>query len=169
MEYNVRFEFDAPGDAERADHLVTSLRQFHPAASRSELGRLEVGITVLAEDVGQAAVLSYQTVYNLVRMRVTAMEILRMEDFDRINGLTPMPELVNAEGAAEILGISAAAVGQKFTAGELPGQRLGKRTLAFSRRDMELIADRRHPIASGHLERAQAELDAGEFRSRPTP
>ncbi|MCU1508207.1 MAG: binding domain protein excisionase family [Glaciihabitans sp.] len=147
MEYNIRIEFDAPLDDSSAVAAITALESFDPAPSRSQLGRLEVVFSILAEDVGQAAVVGYRLA-SAFEARIVALDVLRTEDFDRINGFDPMPELINAAEAAGILGISAAAVGQKFTAGELPGQRVGERSIIFSRRRIEAIAGKRVLAAS---------------------
>lgn len=142
MEYNVHFEFDAPGDEERCINLVDELLEYHPAASSSEFGRLEVWITLQAEDLRQA-VRTGLAIAGELQYPLVAIEALTTSDFDTRNGLTPVPELIGAEVAAEILGVTRQAIGQQFTAGKLPGQRLGERGLVFARRDIETIAARR--------------------------
>jgi hypothetical protein len=54
-----------------------------------------------------------------------------------------LADVIDTATAASILGISTAAVGQKFTAGTIPGKRLGLRTLVFHRPTIEAIAAER--------------------------
>lgn len=142
MEYNVMLEFALPASPEAGDQLVDTFAAFHPAAGPTESGRMHVWLTLLAEDARQAALLGLQLA-GMVGARLTALETLPTDEFDRRNGITPMPDLIGAEEAAEILGVTRQAVAQKYAAGELPGRRVGERTLVFARRDVEAAAARR--------------------------
>lgn len=53
MEYNARIEYDERRGVD-AD-LLDALTDYHPATSRSPLGRVEVTITLPAESIRQAA------------------------------------------------------------------------------------------------------------------
>jgi len=142
MEYNVRIEFDTQPTEQNIGAVLTHFDFLFPAVSKSEFGRLEVWITTHAADVGGAVILAVNYARQL-GWQVLALEALLTVDFDERLNRTPMPALVNAEQAAEILNISKAAVGQKFASGELPGQRVGERSIVFARSDIEHVADRR--------------------------
>ncbi|WP_213816209.1 AlpA family transcriptional regulator [Glaciihabitans sp. dw_435] len=140
MEYNARIEFAERDSDDAADRLVTALEPFSPAAGVSVDGHLEVVITLYAADVRQATASALALAGEASTSDVLALEVMTTAAFDRRRELTPMPELVDATGAAEILGISRQAVGKKLDAGQLPGRRIGERGMAFPRADLERIA-----------------------------
>jgi excisionase family DNA binding protein len=140
MEYNVRIEYRLDSTAETDDQLVTELEGFSPAAAPAGNGNTEVWITIQAANLKQAVDVALALAGKASTADLTAIEILPTEDFDRRNGLTPVPALVGAEEAAEMLGITRQAVGQKFAAGQLPGHRVGERVIVFARADIEQAA-----------------------------
>jgi predicted DNA-binding transcriptional regulator AlpA len=83
-----------------------------------------------------------------VQRPLIALEVLPTADFDRREGLTPVPELIGADDAADLLGISRQAVLKRYNTGALPGHRVGDRVIAFTRRDVELAAAQRSKSAA---------------------
>lgn len=156
MEYNIVVEFDDKLDETTAERVLTALAPFGPAATRSVLGRLEAVFTFHANDVAQAFALGYHQALTVDR-RIVALQVLPTADFDRSVDFTPVPDLVNAVGASKILGITPAAVGQKFSSGELPGQRIGERIIVFATHDIEAIAKRR--TSDGNLAQTLRRLE----------
>jgi len=142
MEHNIRMEYRLPATEENGETLMTAFAQYHPAAGNAGNGNIDVWITVQANDALQAIDLGV-TLSRKVDGTLVALEVLPTADFDRREGLTPVPELIGADEAAEILGISRQAVGKKFREGSLPGHRVGERGLAFARRDVEAVAAKR--------------------------
>jgi excisionase family DNA binding protein len=147
MEFNVRLEFRLPPDEEHGEQLVDALESFHPAAGPVGNGNLDVWITIQAANVRQAIDTGLALASAASSAELVAFEALPTADFDRREGLTPVPDLISAEEAAEMLGISRQAVHKKVTAGTLPGHRVGERTLVFARTDVEEAAARQKATA----------------------
>jgi hypothetical protein len=144
-EYNVRLEYQMPPTEESGDLLVDTFKTFHPAAGPVGNGNIDVWLTlpgVDAYDVSQIAT----ALASKVQRPLIALEVLPTADFDRRVGLTPVPELIGADEAADILGISRQAVSKKFSSGALPGHRVGERVIVFARRDVEAEAARRSAV-----------------------
>lgn len=145
MEYNVKLEYRLPATPENGDKLVTGLESFSPAAGPADngSGNIDVWITLQAASPRQAIDTGIALGAQATDAELVALEVLPTADFDRRQGLTPMPELVGPVDAAGILGISRQAVLVKFEKGELKGQRVGERAVVFARHDVEAIAARR--------------------------
>lgn len=147
MEFNVRLEFRLPPDEEHGEQLVDALESFHPAAGPVGNGNLDVWITIQAANVRQAIDTGLALASAASSAELVAFEALPTADFDRRECLTPVPDLISAEEAAELLGISRQAVHKKVTAGTLPGHRIGERTLVFARADVEAAVSRQKATA----------------------
>lgn len=150
MEYNIRLEFNLKPTEDSGDQLVTVLESFSPAAGPSDTNpnRTDVWVTVHATDALQA-VDTARGLSGLVLgglpagVTLTALEVLPTVDFDHRAGITPVPELISSDEAAELLGVTRQAISKKFLDGQLPGHRVGERSIVFARRDIEGIASRR--------------------------
>lgn len=104
-------------------------------------------ITIQAANVRQAIDTGLALASAASSAELVAFEALPTADFDRREGLTPVPEIISAEEAAELLGISRQAIHKKVTAGTLPGHRVGERTLLFARTDVEAARARQEQTA----------------------
>lgn len=142
MEYNVKLEYRLEPTEANADEIVTALEAYDPAAGPAEnnTGNVDVWITIQAKNTRQAIDTGLALASQASSAELTAFEVLTTEDFDRRNGLTPVPALIGSEEAAEMLGISRQAIGQKYAAGQLPGHRVGERVIVFARHDIEQLA-----------------------------
>jgi predicted DNA-binding transcriptional regulator AlpA len=143
MDYNIRLEYQLAPTEENGQALVEALESFSPAAGPNDNGNLDVWITVPANNARQAIDTGLALSRTAAAADLVAFEAITTEEFDRREWVTPVPELVTAEQAGDMLGISRQAVGQKFTAGQLPGRRIGERVLVFARRDIEQVAARK--------------------------
>jgi hypothetical protein len=146
-EYNVRLEYQMPPNEESGDILVDTFKTFHPSAGPVGNGNIDVWLTVNgvdAYDVSQIAT----GLASKVQRPLIALEVLPTADFDRREGLTPVPELIGADDAADLLGISRQAVLKRYNTGALPGHRVGDRVIAFTRRDVDLAAAQRSKSAA---------------------
>jgi predicted DNA-binding transcriptional regulator AlpA len=138
-DYNIRLEYQMPPTEESGDLLVETFKTFHPAAGPVGNGNIDVWLTlpgVDAYDVSQIAT----GLATKVQRPLVALEVLPTADFDRREGLTPVPELIGADEAGDILGISRQAVLKRYSTGALPGHRIGEKVIAFTRRDVETAA-----------------------------
>lgn len=125
-DYNATIEFDTPATASAAERVVDALSAYHPAAGRSDRGRLEVTLTVPAADFVQLMQTTVAITARAIDAPVLRVEFTPTEEFDRRQGLAPIPELVSVAEAAEILGVTRQAVQQRLESGSLPGRRVGK-------------------------------------------
>jgi excisionase family DNA binding protein len=135
MEYNCRLEYLLEATEERADDLVTTFLGFHPAASPAENNQLEVWLTIQAANLRQAVEvgLALGAKYDA---ELSAIEVLPTADYDRRVGLTPVPELISTDDAADLLGVSRQAVDKQIRSGKLRGHRVGERTVVLARADV---------------------------------
>lgn len=143
MEYNIRLEYRLEPIEERGEELIDALESFHPAAGNAGNGNLDVWITIEAANVRQAIDVGLALAASASSAELVAFEALPTADFDRREGLTPMPALISADEAGQMLGISRQAVSKKFAKGDLPGYRVGDRVLVFARTDVERLAAKR--------------------------
>lgn len=122
-EYNVILELPIRKlDADKADELIESFQDFHPAISTSPLGWAEVIITVQAESLRQAIATGLGLAGDVVS--VTAMTTV---EFDRRPAeVEHVPDLLSVSEMADQLGVSRQAVLQRIEAGTLPAVRIGK-------------------------------------------
>jgi len=137
MEYNIRLEYQLAPTEENGNLLVSALEEFSPAAGPTDAGTMDVWITVQASDARQAAATGLALTRQAADAPLIGFEVLSTAEFDRRQWVTPLPELVGSDEAAEMLRMSRQAVVKKFTAGGLPGRRVGERTIVFARRDIE--------------------------------
>jgi excisionase family DNA binding protein len=132
MQYNATVEVAHRGKIEdAAERLVTALEGYSPATGRSLLGRLDVTITVPAESLRQAATTALAVVEAAAGRPAVSVQVLPTDDFDRLNGLEPMPELLSVTEAAGVLGVSRQRVLQLVEAGTLPAQKVGNAVVLF--------------------------------------
>jgi hypothetical protein len=141
-EYNVRLEYQMPPTEESGDLLVDTFKTFHPSAGPVGNGNIDVWLTVNGVDAYYVVQIA-TALAGKVQRPLIALEVLPTADFDRREGLTPVPELIGADDAGEILGISRQAVLKRYATGNLPGHRIGDKVIAFVRRDVEAAAAKR--------------------------
>lgn len=141
-EYNIRLEYQMPDDEDSGDLLVETFKTFHPAAGPVGNGNIDVWLTIQgvdAYDVSQLAT----ALASKVQRPLVALEVLPTADFDLRNGLTPVPELISTDDAADLLGISRQAVDKQIKSGKLRGHRVGERTVVLARADVVASAARK--------------------------
>lgn len=135
-EYNARAELGVLADArllsdpDWADATLSALAPYSPALARSPHGRMEVVLTLPAQDLTQAtrtalAVLADVRTPAGAPMTVYAVEVLPTVEFDRRAHLVEVPPLLSIPQAAAELGISRQAVLKRIEAGSLTATRVG--------------------------------------------
>ena len=139
--FSAHLEFARPKPtAEAAEKVIDAFESFHPASGESTAGRLDVQISVPGETLAQAITIA------LNAAQVAGLEVIKIDampeaEFDRRLGLEPLPALVGTSEAAEILGVSRQRIQQLHAGGQLPGQQVGGKSLAFSRAAVDAFAD----------------------------
>lgn len=125
-EYNARIEVAHrnPSDA-WYDRVLDALDGYSPAISHSPAGLVEVVITVQANALRVAFVSACALVRDATGMDVVVGEVMPTDEWDRRQGLSPIPDLLSVTQAAERLGTSRQAVLQRISTGSLPAQKVG--------------------------------------------
>jgi excisionase family DNA binding protein len=144
--YNAIIELDQGASDQAAEHLIDTLagHGYSPAASTSAYGRLELVLTVPADTLRQAAATSLAIAESAAGVAAITLQVLPTEEFDRRNGLEPVPELVSVAEAAQVMGVSRQRVLQMVDEGKLPHHRIGeKRTVVIARAAVERVAAER--------------------------
>ena len=134
-EYNVRLEYQMKPDADAGDMLIETFKHFHPGVG-SAGENTDVWLTLQGVDAYDVTRMATAIAAEVNRPLI-ALEVLPTAAFDEREARTPMPELVGADEAADLLGISRQAIGKQYATGALPGKRVGERTLVFARRDVD--------------------------------
>lgn len=161
IEYNATITLDTRNDVDEL--LLDALRRYHPATGRSPLGNVQVTITVSGEDIVQVLQTSVAVIARELRAPVLGADIMTTEEFDRRQGLEPVPELLSVVEAAARLGITRQAVLQRIEAGTLAATRVGKTWAVPATAVDTLIASTR-----GLAEHAASRQDA-ETLAHKTP
>lgn len=110
MLFNVTVDLDEPAfDPDTADKILDALTGFHPAIS-VHAGWLSATISLPAESLDQAFRSGVALVERATGHQAIAVEVLTSDEFDRRNGLEPVPELMSVTEIAEEYGITRQAV-----------------------------------------------------------
>ena len=127
--YNIRAELAASIDTldeARIDQLLDDLAPYHPATGRSLLGRIELIITLPAENLTQALSSGLAVLERAAGEPVVVIEAMATTDFDALLGVEPTQRMLSVTEAAEQLGVSRQAILQRIDAGTLPATRVGR-------------------------------------------
>jgi hypothetical protein len=109
------------------EQLVDQLADHDAAAAPLAGGWAQVTITLPADTLRQAISTASALVHAAAGTGpVRRLEVLSTDDFDRRQGLQPVPELVSVTDAAASLGVSRQAVLQRLESGSLAGRKIGK-------------------------------------------
>lgn len=140
--YNARVETDQRGPLSEADvdRYMDALAAYAPSISVSAYGNVTARITVPADTVGQAAGTATAVVEQITRADTIGLELFPEDEFDRRQGYEPVPELIGVGEAAAILGVSEQRVRQMIDEGKVAAHRIGGRTFALTRSEVEAKA-----------------------------
>ncbi|MEO5921704.1 MAG: helix-turn-helix domain-containing protein [Pseudolysinimonas sp.] len=141
-EYNIRLEYQMPPTEESGELLVDTFATFHPASGPVGNGNIDVWLTIQGADAYDVSQLA-TGLASKVQRPLIALEVLPTTDFDLRNGLTPVPELISTDDAAEMLGVTRQAIDKQIKTGKLHGHRVGERTVVLARADVIAAAARK--------------------------
>lgn len=124
LQVNVMAELDVDFDETVADALIDPIAEYSGAAGRSEFGRTEIVFTLPADSIRQATAtaLAILTAYE---WDLQSLRVLPTADFDKLASAVEIPDLVSAQQAAEILGMTSQGVRKAIDARTLPATRVG--------------------------------------------
>lgn len=146
MEYwNVIIELDhAYADDGVDEDVLDAFAEWHAAIGRTMGNRLEVTLTIPAENLHQAALTALSLLGHFKGLpSARSMSVLRTADFDRRNGLEPVPPLVSVTEAAMSLGITRQRVLQMIHDGALHGIKVGN-SWALVRTEIDTMRVAKH-------------------------
>ena len=128
MEYwNAIFEYEHVYADDGVDEdILDVFIDWHPAVGRSLEGRIEATLSIPADNLKQAV----RTAMVLISEgdslpEVCQVNVLRANEYDRRNGLAPIPSLLSVSEAAAILNVSRQRVLQLIHDGKIHGTRVG--------------------------------------------
>lgn len=126
--YSAHVEVDVRKNptADQVDATMGQLEPFHASIGMSPHGLLSVQLTVTADTLPQAAIVATSVVESALGAAVVAVELMTEAEFNRREGWDDVDDLVGVPEAAELLGVSRQAVGQRVRSGSLPGERRGR-------------------------------------------
>lgn len=136
MQYNVTAEVAAA--VHDADAFVDALAGYSPAIG-IRADRADITITIPADSLEQAVRTGLAVIAHATARDVLAVEVLRTDDFDRRNGLAPIPELVSTAEASELLGVSRQAIAQQIERGRFTTATRVGTTWAIARAEIERL------------------------------
>lgn len=137
------------GDSD-IDQVMDALADFGVAIGDADAAGSQITVTIPADDLEQAARLAL----SLIRPLATPLaitEALPEEIRDAREGWTPVPDLVDVAGAAQILGMTPQWVRQLIDAGTLPATTAGTRATVLPRSAVEALAKARNAKEEGRV------------------
>lgn len=123
------------------DAVLEQLQTFHASLSQSPRGWATARVSLPAESLSQACTIATTVVAAAYGADAIACEVMTETEFDAREGFVPVPELIGATDAAELLGVSRQRVQQLAEAGTLPATKVG-RSLVFPRPAVEALRNR---------------------------
>jgi excisionase family DNA binding protein len=128
-EYNATITLDrrlpATGADPWTDDVVDALAGFSPVVGRDPNGQASLTFTIPATDLRAAVTTALALAADATHTELVGLEVITAAEFDRRNGLEPLPALVSVTEAAQLLGVTRQAILQRLDAGTLPGERVG--------------------------------------------
>jgi excisionase family DNA binding protein len=128
-EYNATITLDrrlpATGADPWAGDVIDKLVGFSPVVARDPNGQASVILTIPATDLRTAITTALALAADATHTELVGLEVIPTADFDRRNGLEPMPALVSVTEAAQLLGVTRQAILQRLESGSLPGEKVG--------------------------------------------
>lgn len=125
--YVTELEVDLDLDAltsDQVDTLLGALEPWHPSLGATDHHTTSVTLTLPAEGLTQAAATGVAIAG--VHGSVLAVSAVTERVRDQREGWAPVPDLVSASQAAELLGVTRQRVQQMIAAGTLPATRVGR-------------------------------------------
>ena len=157
MQYQIDAELTGrPLTDTEAEHALDGLPGMSAVIGDNQ-GRPDVLATLEAADVVQATTIAVAVIERATGRTVTGVQVMPTQEWDRRQGFVPIPELVGATEAANMLGVSRQRIAQLVDEGKLPARRAGN-ALVFARGTVEAYGQAHtvvSPIASASGEVAR--------------
>mgnify|MGYP002796508469 CR=1 FL=1 len=152
MEYwNVIIEFDHPYQDDGVDDdILDAFSDWHAVVDSAPNRHIEVTMSIVAETMRQsclqalALVAAHESLPSPCRI-----DVLRSDEYDRMNGFAPVPPLVSVTEAAATLGVTRQRVLQMIHEGTVNGFRVGN-GWALSHAEIDNMASKKYAMEPSH-------------------
>lgn len=131
---------DLVGDQLNA--LLLSLEPWHVAIGSSPYGHAELRITVPSHDLLQA-IATARTILASTKAALVSLHVIEADTGERREQDESIPDIVDPQEAADIIGVSRPAVIGMLDRGELPFARVGQRGTVIPRSAAKRLRDTR--------------------------
>lgn len=140
--YTAEVEVSRRGNptADEVDAAMDALGEYAAALSLSPHGYRGARITFPADSFSQAATTAVAVVTAALGGDVVRLELMSEAEADLRDGTAELPELVGVTEAADILGVSPQRVRQMIDEGKIAAQRVGGKSFALIRSEIEAKA-----------------------------
>ena len=118
-----RRDFD---NSDATDTIIDSLPGYSAAIAQSEHGWMEITLTIAADHLRQAVHMAAVLIDSATDADLISIQAMATDEWDKRQGLEPMPELVSVTQAAEILGVTRQAVMDRINRKTLPASKVGR-------------------------------------------
>ncbi|UGS26309.1 helix-turn-helix domain-containing protein [Microbacterium resistens] len=125
---------------EKIDQAMDYLADYAPSLSVTPRGHHSARITLPADSIGQAARTAALLAEHALASTVIRLDVMTEAEADLREGAADVPELIGVPEAAELLHVSAQRVRQMIAEGKLAAHRIGERSYALVRAEVEAKA-----------------------------
>lgn len=142
MRYQVTIDLPGPPlTDDEADRALDALAEHH-AVIGYENGSPSILITVPADTLRQALTTGLALAGQASDRDPLGISALLEQEWDRREGFVPVPDLIGATEAAQLLGVSRQRIAQMVDEGKLPATRAGN-AFVFARPTVETLAEQK--------------------------
>lgn len=136
--YNAHIEIDERNfTPDRAVSVMEKLVTYHCAPGTSRRGRLELRLTLPAENIEQATSTAVAVAEHATGNKVVRLDIMPESEFEAIQGYQPIPELMSVTEAAEALGMTRQRILQMIAEHKFPSATKIGSTIVLAQTDVE--------------------------------
>lgn len=140
--YTAEVEVAARGPLtpEKIDMAMDYLADYAPSLSETPRGHHTARITFAADSIGQAGRTAALVVEHAYASTVIRVDVMTEAEADAREGTVEVPELIGVTEAAATLGVTVQRVRQMIAEGKLAAHRVGERSFALTRSEVEAKA-----------------------------
>lgn len=136
--YNALIEIDERNfTADRAVAVMERLMAYHCAPGTSRRGRLELRISLPAENLEQATMTAIAVSEHATGRKVIRLDIMPESEFEVMQGYQPIPELMSVTEAAETLGMTRQRILQMIAEHKFPSATKIGSTIVLAQSDVQ--------------------------------
>lgn len=122
------------------DTIMDSLAEYAAAVGATPRGHLTARVTFPAASISQAATTAAAVVGAAFGSKVIRIDIMTEAEADLREGTVEVPQLLGVPEAAELLGVTPQRVRQMIAEGKIAAHRVGERSFALTRSEVEAKA-----------------------------